>query len=195
MDLQRELDEFNELLEDLSENPPVQKPKPKPNTTHCPPAVYPTMSQDNRVHQVIDGLYIGSQDAAVNHEELILHSITHILNVACFVPNHFPHEFTYMCVEGIYDQVDFNITPYLEPCVEFIHGGLEGGGCVLVHCNAGVSRSASMIVAYLMKWKGLSLEEALEVVREGRRMARPNNGFLRNLRDYGVSVSGENEGT
>jgi protein-tyrosine phosphatase len=49
-----------------------------------------------------------------------------------------------------------------------------------VHCRAGVSRSATLVVAYLMIWKGMTSREALAYTLE-RRNIRPNWGFLKQL--------------
>ncbi|OQV13404.1 hypothetical protein BV898_12356 [Hypsibius exemplaris] len=55
------------------------------------------------------------------------------------------------------------------------------GGRVLVHCLMGVSRSASVVLAYLVKYRGMSLEEAHELVRRQRPMISPNRGFWEQL--------------
>lgn len=54
------------------------------------------------------------------------------------------------------------------------------GGRVLVHCVAGVSRSATMVVGYLMHSTGASLNEAMRFVRK-RRFIEPNEGFMMQL--------------
>ena len=55
---------------------------------------------------------------------------------------------------------------------------------VLVHCNAGVSRSATMIIAYLMKYHKMTYNQALETVRKNRPSAQPNRGFERQLKEW-----------
>jgi len=54
----------------------------------------------------------------------------------------------------------------------------------LVHCQAGVSRSATIVIAYLMKNNGWSLEKARNFVRERRGIIEPNHGFLTQLKQY-----------
>ena len=144
---------------------------------------------DEGLHEVTKGLFIGSQDAAANHDGLKAHGVTHILNVACYVKNFFPDEFVYKA-EPLYDEPSFRITPYFDPCADFIHNALEGGGSVLCHCNAGISRSSSLILAYLMKWRNLSLVDGLEMVRAVRPFARPNVGFMDALKEYEKSLAG-----
>ncbi|XP_037076457.1 dual specificity protein phosphatase 19-like [Pollicipes pollicipes] len=70
------------------------------------------------------------------------------------------------------------------PCAfDFIEAARGAGGLCLVHCNAGVSRSAALVTAYLMERQGLSFSEALQLVNETRRV-RPNPGFQSQLIDF-----------
>jgi dual specificity phosphatase 12 len=54
-----------------------------------------------------------------------------------------------------------NIIDYLLPACQFIDDALASGGCVLVHCVMGISRSATVVAAYLMKKQSISAEQAL----------------------------------
>lgn len=66
----------------------------------------------------------------------------------------------------------------------WIADALSGGGKVLVHCVAGVSRSASVVIAYIMKELGLSYDTAFTLVRKSRGIVSPNSGFEKQLRYY-----------
>ncbi|CAN0005701.1 unnamed protein product, partial [Phaeothamnion confervicola] len=66
-------------------------------------------------------------------------------------------------------------------------------GSVLVHCRQGVSRSAAIVVAYLMKARGLSLDDALAYLRRRRPVVNPHEAFLRQLRDFEVALRRERE--
>jgi len=59
----------------------------------------------------------------------------------------------------------------------FIKKSLAEGGTVFVHCYAGISRSTSCIVAYLMYEYGMSQVQALNLIRQGRPIINPNVGF------------------
>ena len=50
-----------------------------------------------------------------------------------------------------------------------------------MHCISGISRSGAMVIAYLIKEKGMNYDEALEYVREKRKCVHPNSGFKRQL--------------
>ncbi len=77
----------------------------------------------------------------------------------------------------IYDNTGQSITSYLPGCFQFIKEGHHYGN-VLVHCVQGVSRSASVVVAYVMKERRMGLEEALEFCRRSRPQVRLVLGVL-----------------
>ncbi|KAG7270621.1 hypothetical protein CRUP_010916 [Coryphaenoides rupestris] len=67
-----------------------------------------------------------------------------------------------------------------QSAASFIHGALSRGGRVLVHCHVGVSRSATLVLAYLMLKQKLTLVDAICAVKDKRGVV-PNRGFLRQL--------------
>lgn len=79
------------------------------------------------------------------------------------------------------DTEDENLLDYLEVCLDFIDQGRKEGA-VLVHCFAGVSRSAAIITAYLMRSEQRSQEDALESLRQCCEFVCPNDGFLEQLK-------------
>ena len=64
-------------------------------------------------------------------------------------------------------------------------------GKILVHCNKGVSRSVSVVVGYLMKYKDMNIEESLAKIRETRPQASPNSAFLKQLEDFDAKLQKE----
>jgi dual specificity phosphatase 12 len=80
------------------------------------------------------------------------------------------------------DEEDANLLDELEDAVDFIDDAIGEDGKVLVHCQAGVSRSASVVIAYMGFSMGLSAEEALEVLRMNVPQACPNAGFMRQIK-------------
>uniref|UniRef100_A0A0A9XAB3 Dual specificity protein phosphatase 12 n=1 Tax=Lygus hesperus TaxID=30085 RepID=A0A0A9XAB3_LYGHE len=68
-----------------------------------------------------------------------------------------------------------------ESAFNFIEKGVANG-VVLVHCYFGVSRSSTIVIAYMMKKYSLPFDEALERVKEKRKFACPNVGFENQLR-------------
>ncbi|KAJ6300651.1 hypothetical protein OIU76_021449 [Salix suchowensis] len=83
----------------------------------------------------------------------------------------------------IRDMESEDLLDYLDVCLDFIENSRKEGA-VLVHCFAGVSRSAAIITAYLMKTEQLSLEGALESLRQSCESVCPNDGFLEQLKMF-----------
>ncbi|KAI0087434.1 protein-tyrosine phosphatase-like protein [Irpex rosettiformis] len=79
------------------------------------------------------------------------------------------------------DTDDEDILKHLVTCVTFVQAELDKGRGVLVHCVAGISRSASIVAAYLMYSHNLTLTDALNLIRESRPDIDPNPGFLKQL--------------
>ncbi|KAG6430978.1 hypothetical protein SASPL_109053 [Salvia splendens] len=83
----------------------------------------------------------------------------------------------------IRDMESENLLDHLDVCLDFIEDSWKEGS-VLVHCFAGVSRSAAIITAYLMKCEQLPLEDAIESLKQSCESVGPNDGFLEQLKMF-----------
>ncbi|XP_078498854.1 dual specificity protein phosphatase 13A-like [Lissotriton helveticus] len=140
----------------------------------------------NHVDEVWPRLFLGDLVTAHNRYLLWKMGITHVLNAAhgkfCSQGN---HEYYGTTVEyhGVpaNDLPDFDISKYFYSGAEFIDNALNTtGGRILVHCAVGISRSATLVLAYLMIRHHLRLEQAIRAVAE-HRWIWPNRGFLKQL--------------
>lgn len=118
--------------------------------------------------------------------------ITHILQVAAAFKPAYPSEFIYKVI-NVLDMPFANISIHFPEALAFINQALSYGGKVLVHCYAGVSRSATIIVAYLMQEKHMTFMEAMQHVRRRRPIACPNFGFQRQLMDFEKALRRKNK--
>lgn len=134
------------------------------------------------IDQIIPRLYLSNDFVARNRKILTDYHVTHILNLTTNIPNVFEPDIVYKKII-IFDFETQNISIYFDEAFEFIDNALKDeNNAVLVHCNAGISRSASFIIGYLMK-KNIckNYKEALSFVRFKRPIINPNKGFERQL--------------
>ncbi|XP_051273625.1 dual specificity protein phosphatase family protein [Dicentrarchus labrax] len=135
------------------------------------------------VDEVWPNLYIGNVAVAQNRKTLHKLGITHVLNAAHYKQGSIGDQSFYgnTCVYfGIpaEDSERFDLSLYFKPAADFIHKALKSkDGKVLVHCIMGVSRSATLVLAYLMLRQRLSLRDALRRVVQ-KRAIYPNQNFL-----------------
>jgi len=112
-------------------------------------------------------LYLGSEWNASNLEELRQNGITHILNVTREIDNFFPGSFQYMNVR-IYDEETTDLMKHFNSTYNFIKNAKSSSGKVLVHCKMGISRSASVVISFLMKEHRWPLDKTLAKVKRQR---------------------------
>ena len=133
----------------------------------------------NEFDEINENLYLGDYGSSLNIKKLKEKGIKKVLTVMDYTegPNYKSEEFIHKRFE-IDDDEHQNIIQYFGECLNFIKGKEK----VLVHCMAGASRSATIVIAYLMwtnKWK---FNEALEFVTKKRPIVCPNDGFQNQLK-------------
>mmetsp|Transcript_24635 Transcript_24635/g.56872 ORF Transcript_24635/g.56872 Transcript_24635/m.56872 type:complete len:705 (+) Transcript_24635:71-2185(+) len=132
-----------------------------------------------------DELYISGYQIARDLECLQKHGITHVVNMAadvcdsCF-PQHFSYQTYYLKDANTED-----ISVLFYQTLEWIQEALDGGGRVLVHCHEGISRSSTMVIAYLMWRLKLPYEAAHDRLRQVRPICDPKPGFTYQLLVFG----------
>ncbi|XP_052431350.1 uncharacterized protein LOC127972094 isoform X3 [Carassius gibelio] len=155
------------------------------------------------VTEVWPNVFIGNEETARNRAKLKGMGITHILNAAAVekslkvlfeIPSKKSLKGKVNTGEAYYqgrsinyydvpaeDKCSFNISEYFFPAAQFIHQALSNPeNKVLVHCKKGLSRSATLVLAYLMIYHDMMVEDAIDHVMEARDI-RPNIGFLKQL--------------
>jgi protein-tyrosine phosphatase len=131
------------------------------------------------IDQITEKIFLGNMDAAWDKELLKSYKITHVLVCAKHLDQHHPDDFIYKQFH-IMDAPSENILQYFDSANEFI----ESAGKVFVHCMAGVSRSASFVIAYLMWKEKFEFNTAYQLVKSKRHIIYPNVGFVRQLKTF-----------
>jgi len=141
------------------------------------------LREDFQPVELIPNLFIGSIGTASNLKVLKETGITHIVCAAQGVKEYYPNKFVYLKL-NLLDTENQNIKQYFNEAGEFINKALNEKGKVLVHCHAGISRSSTICLAYIIKYKKIGFDKALKMVREKRSKISPNLGFEKQLREY-----------
>ncbi|XP_064207417.1 dual specificity protein phosphatase 14 isoform X1 [Anguilla rostrata] len=144
------------------------------------------------IAQITPSLFLSRGNVASNRSLLLSKGITCVVNATIELPNfNWPHV-EYVKVP-LADMPHSPISLYFDSVADKIHSvGRGKRGAVLVHCAAGVSRSATLCLAYLMKYHRVSLAEAHAWVKARRPVIRPNAGFWRQLIEYERKLFGRN---
>ncbi|KAF8764642.1 dual specificity protein phosphatase 3-like [Argiope bruennichi] len=141
--------------------------------------------------EVFPGIFLGNAASAKNLNQLLKNNIGYVLNAA-----HGSDEYLNMIeplsekdysAAGIrflgipaIDSMGYPLHQHFNETIAFMREALQSGKGVLVHCKQGISRSAAVVIAFLMIELGMPLQEATRVVRQ-RREILPNEGFLLQL--------------
>lgn len=130
-----------------------------------------------------DFLYLGSHENATNRQQLKDLGITHILNMASELENAYPNDFKYFSCK-LDDISSQDLKVHLQAALNFIDEAKVTGSKVLVHCAMGISRSSSVVIAYIMRERGVTFEQAKEFVKSLRSCVQPNPGFSKQLLEF-----------
>ncbi|XP_033468601.1 dual specificity protein phosphatase 13A-like [Epinephelus lanceolatus] len=156
-----------------------------PSLQELEEVLYSATSSCRHGDEVWPNLYLG--DMFMSHDKLGLWQlgITHVLNAShgklcCKGSDDFYGTTVKYYGVPANDLPTFDLSPFFYPAAEFIHQALTSGGKVFVHCAVGVSRSAALVLAYLMIDHHLSLLSSVRCVQQ-KRWIFPNRGFLRQL--------------
>ncbi len=146
----------------------------------------PTDAELNDLDLIIPNVYLGNISAAKDPERLKQLNITHVLTIE---DTELDFEL-YKSLEKykfkrLADHQYANILEVLEECLEFIDEAVRESKNILVHCFMGMSRSAALVMAYIMAREKQSVKKTLDQVRK-KRYVKPNMGFYKQLELFHV---------
>ncbi|XP_075038874.1 dual specificity protein phosphatase 12 isoform X2 [Mixophyes fleayi] len=143
---------------------------------------------------VLPGLYLGSVSDVTDSQYLQQTGITHVLTVDSVAQDHLQHLFQTKFV-NILDDSSADLLSHLPECLHFLKEALGmPRSSVLVHCQAGVSRSAAVITAYMMSTTECTFEEVYRRLHNIKQDIKMNDEFVNQLTlfeamGYDVDVS------
>jgi len=136
----------------------------------------------NPINKITEKIYLGDIDGAKKTDFFKKEKITYTISLAgkMFTPTYDKNIIEFQKIIDIEDDPKENIIKYFKECIEII----EKANKIYIHCMAGVSRSATIVICYLMWKEKKSLNEILKKVREKRFWVSPNFGFMKQLEIY-----------
>ena len=130
--------------------------------------------------RMFDNVFLGDR-RAINQEFLDRFGVQAVLSVDYSMPQPGRPLEDHLLLESN-DRPDDTIEEILERGVTFLEEQLTAGRSTLVHCSMGQSRSASVIIAYLIRNRGYSFERAHRYVKHRRPVIDLNDCYIRALR-------------
>lgn len=130
-------------------------------------------------------IFLGNAYNARNFYELEKQNIGLIINCSNDIPHYFQESFEYQRV-SVQDKLEENILPYLNTMADSIHNYLQRNPKknILIHCFMGSSRSATILMAYIIKYKGYSRRDTMNFLRNERDLVNLNIDFFEQLGEF-----------
>jgi protein-tyrosine phosphatase len=172
-------------------------------------------NNEYNISKINDRMYIGDLASATNKDELEKTGITHIISVINGSIKYYPKTFEYKLIH-INDDPWVKIEDYFDECIEFINEVFKTENTkIMIHCQKGISRSVTIMLAYLLNDMIKNKKNEIEITDESinninktniaekmvdemvktiqiyRPIAKPNEGFAKALVDYVVRLLDE----
>lgn len=134
---------------------------------------------------IIDNIYIGDVRDAHNLDKLNELKINNVISAVTGFDNIYDEKINHLALSLI-DNNEQNIIHYFDITNYFIENILNSNSdnYILIHCICGVSRSVTILLAYLIKKYKYTPNEALQIVKQHRTIANPNPNFMKQLNTY-----------
>lgn len=162
----------------------IEIPKDKFDQEQPPPSPDAVDKENFTMTEILPRIFVGNTHDAQNLDRLTQHGITHIINSTPDLPSSWEKKCQYLRID-IFDLPSQNIRKYFDMTYQFIEDALcTKTNKVLVHCSAGISRSPTLVLAYMIKKKKIKLDEAFQTMRQLRTIVDPNISFILQLREW-----------
>eukprot|EP01137_Pigoraptor_chileana_P008081 Opistho-2@54443 len=146
--------------------------------------------------EIFPWLYLGAAYDAHSLDWLSTTGVDCVLNMAAGQvqtgTGYYPSDMEYLEFDVV-DGEDCDISAHFDAALSFLASAKSSNRRAFVHCVAGVSRSATVVLAYLVKHEGMALHEAVRYLAQRRPIICPNDGFLYQLVDFAMKFGPRDE--
>ena len=139
------------------------------------PSIFP-----NSITEVFPNIYIGNLATIYDKKLLDDLAIKNIISAVAGIDQPYPTNYNYLNIELIDSEYE-NIVSHFNKSNNFIQKSLDNNEKILIHCICGVSRSATLVIAYLLSIKYNNLQNILDELRIKRDIINPNDNFIKQL--------------
>lgn len=139
-------------------------------------------------HIINTHIFISDCWGASDLNQLEKFKIKHVINIGAQIKEHPNIKYYHYAV---LDNLEEDLLKNFNEVFAILDNLYSNKQYVLVNCQAGVSRSASFIIGYLIK-NGLNYENSYQCVKNCRQIINPNKGFIEQLKKYELSLQKEN---
>jgi hypothetical protein len=141
-------------------------------------------NKTNFANQIVPNLYLGDLEFAKNNNDKF--DVIFNLSQQDYSVNFKTIKFDY----AIYDNINEDLGPVLKEALPIINDNMKQNKKILIHCYAGLSRSASLVIAYLIKYHRTDFHFSYDFINSKRNNypIKPNIGFIKQLKDFEKQV-------
>ena len=135
---------------------------------------------------ITDNIFLGDRNDANDIKFITKNNINIIFNITKDIPNYFSSKIQYYNFK-IEDSIEENIYNIFEEITNLINN-INSKSNILIHCREGKSRSATCVIAYLIKYKNISLYDAFNLTKNKRNIIQPNIQFFNCLIKWELNI-------
>lgn len=139
------------------------------------------------ISQIDDYIFIGNKKIARDQKQLKKYKINWVINCAKeleYIVDEYDNNIHWLWLPMVDSVHTGNIVPYIPKAIKFIDEAIHNGCKILIHCAAGISRSSSIAIAYLMHKHNLRYTRAFNRVIKKRPCCKPNSKFVKQLKEF-----------
>jgi protein-tyrosine phosphatase len=150
---------------------------------NCAYKYYSNNDNSFEANEIIPGIYLGGINSVYDINKLKELNITHIISAIAGFDPPYPKEFNYLVVNAL-DNENTNLSKIFDKTNDFINETFFCDKKILIHCQAGRSRSTTILAAYLIKLTGNNVKNIISSIKCKRNIIEPNKYFLEQLESY-----------